>query len=71
MLAERGVPSVKIITMRGLRRYAKEVHTDDDGIWVHLKPDFWLPNGYAESTIHGDTVEEVLEEAQYIEKRSS
>lgn len=62
---------MKIKTMRGLRRYAKEVYTDDDGIWVHLKPDFWLPNGYAESTIHGDTVEEVLEEAQYIEKRSS
>ena len=62
---------MKIKTLRGLKRYAKEVYSDDDGIWVNLKPEYWLPNGSAESVIHGDTVEEVLEEAQYIEKRSS
>ena len=62
---------MKIKTLKGLKRYAKEIYSDDDGIWVNLKPEYWLPNGYAESVIHGDTVEEVLEEAQYIEKRSS
>lgn len=57
---------MKIKTMRGLKRYAKEIYTDDDGIWVILKDEYiTVDDGHV---IHGDTVQEVLEAAQDIKR---
>lgn len=57
---------MKIKTMRGLKRYAKEIYTDDDGIWVILKDEYVTVGGG--HVIYGDTVQEVLEAAQDIER---
>lgn len=57
---------MKIKTMRSLKRYAKEIYTDDDGIWVILKDKYVTAGGGR--VIYGDTTQEILEAAQGIEK---
>lgn len=57
---------MKIKTMRSLKRYAKEIYTDDDGIWVFLKDKYVTAGGGR--VIYGDTAQEVLEVAQGIKK---
>ena len=57
---------MKIKTRRCLKRYAKEIYTDDDGIWVFLKDKYVTAGGGR--VIYGDTVQEVLGAAQGIKK---
>lgn len=53
---------MKIKTMKELRRYAKEIYTDQDGIWVILKDNYAVTDDA--HTIHGDTIQEILNDAR-------
>ena len=55
---------MRIKNMNELKKYAKEIYKDDDGIWVILKKNYVSTDD--SHTIHGDTIAEILEEAKNI-----